>query len=1418
MSEVNWLQIEDIFSKALERPKSQREVYVKAHCGENSLLCNEVLAMLKADDESIDLIEESIVAPDSLASFFADKGLVEPMSLALSGETFGDYKILEKIGGGGMGAVYLGENKRGDKVAVKFIKRGMDNNFNLRRFRYEQKILAAFDHPNITRFYDVGLTESGLPFLVMEYVEGLPIFDYCRRKNLNVREKLELFRVVFGAVEYAHYHKVIHRDLKPSNILVTNDGTVKLLDFGIAKILDPELIHESINPTATLFRPLTPDYASPEQVRGETMTTTSDVYSLGIVLYELLTGEKPYKINQNSPYEIVRAVCEQTPRQPSEILKRNKTNFWNAQNLYPNDLEFYAEIDKVLLKALQKKVKNRYESVIDFDLDIEKILEGKPVTAEGKWQTGDKNPPSAFSLSSINSLAILPFEIITTDNQSPSNSDSEFLGIGLADILTTRLSNLQQLAVRPTSSVLRLASKGLEVEQLGHELKVDYLLEGHILRIENTYRVNVKLLDITDHRVLWADKFDETESNLFRLQDLIAEKVVASLLPQITGDEQQFLNNQEAVGDAAFEAYLRGRFYWHTYTYEGILKSESYFKQAIALDSEFSLAYSGLADCYNWLGVSEISKPEENFRLAKKNALRALRLNRNSPEAYASLAFAIWAYDWDTEEAENLYRRALELNANYPRAHEWYAYLLSSENRHEEAVQAMERAEKLDPNSPSLTAMYGFLLYNARRYEGAYEKTKRSLELQPDYYLALQGLGWVCPPLEKYDEAIKGARKAVEISNLLAMNEWSLGMALAEAGEIKEARKIAQNIEKRMFAEHIPPYYPAVLYSVLGEIGTAFKWLEKAVEERGYWTRWILVEPRLDILRGDERYKKLAERICPQSTNSTDESFTADTKIFESKTEDTATIPTKKSFAKWLIPTFAVVLAVLVVSLYFAIGNKSQPETVTTQNVNTATAKSGNTLVILPFTNETGGENILGIGLTDELRSNLGRFKKLSILAVNTPQNQQTKDVQTLGRETNADFVLRGNLQDFGNKILLSAELLNTKNGETMWREKFAASKSEFSLLRGQISERVLNVLAIELSSSEREYIAKPYTTDNEAFQLYLAGRYQLTSRKRESFEQAMKNFARAVGRDPNFALAYAGLADSYILINAYSEKPSPELLKKAEQYASKALALDENLAEAHTSLAQVKSLIADPSGYGSSPESESHFIRAIELNPSYSTARHWYGNYLFYLKRFPESLVQMEEAARLEPRSALMLTSLGTTYGMLNQYEKALESFNKAIEADKTHINAYAMKSMCQQVGGDYRGALQTFTNARIYEDTPQNQLIEKILSAQALAFEEKPEETYKELNAIFKDEELKKNPNIQSIEIALIYDLLNDREQTIKWLEKIKEPFFIDILPADARFKNIRSDERFIRLIENKRTKAQFLQKSSENKVMFI
>jgi eukaryotic-like serine/threonine-protein kinase len=1399
MSEVNWLQIEDIFSKALERPKSQREAYVKANCGENYPLCEEVLAMLRADDESIDLIEESIVAPDSLASFFADKGLVEPMSLALSGETFGDYKILEKIGGGGMGAVYLGENKRGKKVAVKFIKRGMDNNFNLRRFRYEQKILAAFDHPNITRFYDVGLTESGLPFLVMEYVEGLPIFDYCRRKNLSVREKLELFRVVFGAVEYAHYHKVIHRDLKPSNILVTNDGTVKLLDFGIAKILDPELIHESINPTATLFRPLTPDYASPEQVRGEAMTTTSDVYSLGIVLYELLTGEKPYKINQSSPYEIVRAVCEQIPRQPSEILKRNKTTFWNAQNLYPNDLEFYAEIDKVLLKALQKKVKNRYESVIDFDLDIEKILEGKPVTAEGKWQTGDKNQPSAFSLSSINSLAILPFEIITTDSQPPSNSDSGFLGIGLADILTTRLSNLQQLAVRPTSSVLRLASKGLEVEQLGHELKVDYLLEGHILRIDNTYRVNVKLLDITDHRVLWADKFDETESNLFRLQDSIAEKVVASLLPQITGDEQQFLNNQEAVGDAAFEAYLRGRFYWHTYTYEGILKSEAYFKQAIALDSEFSLAYSGLADCYNWLGVSEIKKPEESFLPAKKNALRALRLNRNSPEAYASLAFAIWAYDWDTKEAENLYRRALELNANYPRAHEWYAYLLSSENRHEEAVQAMERAEKLDPNSPSLTAMYGFLLYNARRHDEAYAKTKRSLELQPDYYLALQGLGWVCPPLEKYDEAIGGARKAVEISNLLAMNEWSLGMALAEAGDIKEAKKIAQNIEKRMLGEHIPPYYPAVLYSVLGEIGTAFKWLEKAVEERGYWTRWMLVEPRLDILRGDERYKKLAEKIYPQSTNSTDENFTTETKIFESKTKDTATIPRKNNFVKWLIPTFAAILAVLVVSLYFAIGNKSEPETLTVQTANTAAAKSGNTLVILPFTNENGGENILGIGLTDELRSNLGRFKKLSILAVNTSQNQQTKDVQTLGRETNADFVLRGNLQDFGNKIILSAELLNTKNGETMWREKFAASKAEFSLLRGQISERVLNVLSIELSSSEREYIAKPYTTDNEAFQLYLAGRYQLTSRKREGFEQAIKNFARAVGRDPNFALAYAGLADSYMLVNQYSEQQPPELLKKAEQYALKALALDENLAEAHTSLAQIKALSIRPYSKERSDEAESHFTRAIELNPSYATAHHWYGNYLFYRQRFGDALVQMQEATRLEPRSAMMTTSLATTYSKLKQFDKAIEYYDKAIELDKTHITAYSMKSLYQQMGGDYRGALQTFINARIYEDSAENQLTEQIMTVQLAAFEGKREEAEKGLSKLFQNKYFQKSAILRATEIAVIYDLLGDSEQAMNWLDKVKNPSIKVQIPDDLRLKNIRNNARFAKLTEN-------------------
>jgi serine/threonine protein kinase/Flp pilus assembly protein TadD len=859
MSKSVWEKYEEIFPLVADLPVNERKARLTELCAGDDILRREILALLNADEKAAGFIESPVALPDSLSKVFLAVQTENPATDVPEDRQFGAYRVVRKIGAGGMGTVYLAERADGafnKKVAIKLVNKDADTDFNLRRFRHERQILAALEHPNIARLLDGGTTKDGFPFLVMEYVEGKTLFDFCRSRDLDLRERLNLFRQICAAVQYAHERQIIHRDIKPGNILVTEKGAVKLLDFGIAKILDADLIGESIGQTETMMRQMTPEFASPEQIKGEAITPASDVYSLGVCLYELLTGERPYKFPSRAPHEIARVICEQKIQSPKI----------NINNQSADDLKF------IILKSLQKKPSERYLSVSEFDRDIERFLTGLPVLTESKRLRIFEKTALDLGDASV-SLAVAPFQILPSGNPETGsgNFSDDFLGFGMADALTTKLSAIRQLALRPTSSIIRLAADNKNALKLGKELGVDYVLEGHILRFGKQIRVSIQLLETKNDRVLWAGQFDEADADIFRLQDSISERVAESLVPQLTTEEQEVLRRHGTTNAAAFEAYLRGRVSYHTYTLDGIIAAENHFKQAIAHDPDFALAHSGLADFYNWLSVAGLTTPGEGFTKAKESARRAIKLDSQLSEAHASLAFALWAFDWDFSEAERLFQKSIQLNSNNVKAHEWFAYLLSSTERHNEALEEMRRAERLDPNSPSVAAMFAFCLFNARRYEEGLEKTRQALGLDPNYYLALQGLGWVCPPLGKYDEAIAGCRRAVEISDGMSINKFSLALALIAAGEQGEAREIAVELEERHLTNQAPAYYPALIYANLNEPETAFRWLDKAIDERGYWTLWMRVEPRFDCLRGLSRFDETVEKIKPlQSAKTTD--------------------------------------------------------------------------------------------------------------------------------------------------------------------------------------------------------------------------------------------------------------------------------------------------------------------------------------------------------------------------------------------------------------------------------------------------------------------------------------------------------------------------------------------------------------------
>src|SRR5688572_15854752 len=466
---------------------------------------------------------------------------------SMIGRRVGAYRLDEEVGRGGMGVVYRASRVDGEfdqTVAIKLIKRGMDTDLILKRFRRERQITAALNHPNIAYFFGGGSTDDGLPYFVMESIVGRPLYKYCDENRLNLKERLALFRQICWAVQAAHDIQVIHRDLKPSNIMVNSDGKPKLLDFGIAKALDPELMTTDDVPTATQMRAMTPEYASPEQINGEPVEPSSDIYSLGVILYELLTGHRPYRLRRKIADEVARVIREEEPTNPSGSLTHDEVllpqngkepsleNVLAARNSSLDSLkrELTGDLDRVVLKAMRKRPADRYRSAAELADDITNYLEGRPVGAE--FFVSMANIPRPRQTDSL-SVAILPFR---TMGHIPGDTGDEFMGIGLADALISRLSGVQRLIVRPTSSVLPFVNG--DPFEAGRRLDVDFVLDGNVRMSGSRIRVSVQLLNVAENSTRWAKAFDSEMTDVLDLEDTLSGQVTGSLIPQLTTEEQ----------------------------------------------------------------------------------------------------------------------------------------------------------------------------------------------------------------------------------------------------------------------------------------------------------------------------------------------------------------------------------------------------------------------------------------------------------------------------------------------------------------------------------------------------------------------------------------------------------------------------------------------------------------------------------------------------------------------------------------------------------------------------------------------------------------------------------------------------------------------------------------------------------------
>ncbi|MFL6351466.1 MAG: protein kinase domain-containing protein [Bryobacteraceae bacterium] len=824
-SHDRWALIKALFEAALSRPASERNAFLESHCAGDGELRQEVESLLSAHEETSEFLEQPFA---SIKSFVDNEASLASEEEFAAGTRIGAYRLEREIGQGGMGAVYLATRADSEyfkSVAIKLIPHAKVSDTAISRFRKERQILATIEHPYVARLLDGGTTGAGLPYFVMEYVEGQPLKQYCDSRSLNLRERLELFLKICAAVHYAHCRNVIHRDLKPSNILVQHDGTPKLLDFGIAKLIDPEIPGASNETTLVGFRLLTPAYASPEQMRGDPATIRSDIYSLGVVLYELLCGERP-------------------------SLGAFQQDLSQAER--SNDAHLPRDVRTILLKAIQWDPEERYASADAFAADIQRYLDGALPHASSRVALEDE------TLEQV-SIAILPLREPETDTNT-----NAFLASGITDALITRLSRVERIAVRPTSAVLKYA-EAQDTARAAKELRVKYILEGFLYITGEHVRVSVQLVSVETGTAIWGGHFDEKASDLLKLEESISEQVSHALIPQLSSEERELLSKRGTTNARAHELYLRGRWHWTrgAADTEELAKALVCFMQAIAEDPQHARAHAGVADYYLRLGLLGGLPPSESFAAAIQAAETALQLDPALAEAHASLAFALWAYHRDYAAAEQHFHLAITRNPGYASAHHWFGLLNSARNRPELAIANLERARKLDPNSAMIAAALGFVYYNARQYGRAVELLLAAARDSKNSSALYEILSWCYLKLGDNSKAREAAERSVELSSRSPASLCALAHVEAANGRREIAARLRDEIETAAGQRYVSGYDRASAFLAVGETSNALRCLEEAFDDRDWWVCWIAVDPRWDSLRHEPQFTKVVLNTQP---------------------------------------------------------------------------------------------------------------------------------------------------------------------------------------------------------------------------------------------------------------------------------------------------------------------------------------------------------------------------------------------------------------------------------------------------------------------------------------------------------------------------------------------------------------------------
>ena len=741
------------------------------------------------------------------------------------GTRLGNYEVLSELGSGGMGEVYKAKDlKLGRDVAIKVLPQEMaSDSSRLRRFEQEARAASTLNHPNIVTIYEIGEHE-GTPFIAMEYVKGRTLREILADGPLPNDKLIRYATQMAEGLAKAHQAGIVHRDLKPENIIISDDGYVKILDFGLAKLLPLDSVGSEV---ATMEKQATTPgtilgtvgYMSPEQAKGEDADFRSDQFSLGSVLYEMLTGQAPFE--RESATETLSAILRDEP-----------TRLKDAVRDAPSGLE------AILRRCLSKHPRTRYDSTAQLRAELDQIESSSTRDAV------------------VRSIAVLPLANLSAD------PEQEYFSDGMTEALITELAKISALKVISRTSAMRYKRTDKSLPEIANELGVDAIVEGSVLRAGERVRITGQLIEATTDQHLWAESYERDLGDILALQSEVACAIAREVKVKLTPEERIRLEQRPRVNPEAHEAYFRGRYHFSKWTEEAIEKSIGHLRRAIDIDPTYPLAYAGLADCYVMLSVFAFDPPDTTAPKAKAAARKALELDDSLGEAQAALGGTELIFDWDWARAGKDIERAVELNPGSAMVHQYQSVYSTTAGRFDEGIEAATRAVNLDPLTATTSNHLGYCHFLARRYDESIVQLEKTIELDPTIYFPHMHLAWIHVIRQELDEALSECEKTLALLPI-PDEPYALGTAgwaLAKAGKPDEARELLTQLQRggRRWTD---PANVAMLHTGLGDREAAFERLEEAWNKRSPTMVFLKVHPLFDDLRDDPRFQDLLRRM-----------------------------------------------------------------------------------------------------------------------------------------------------------------------------------------------------------------------------------------------------------------------------------------------------------------------------------------------------------------------------------------------------------------------------------------------------------------------------------------------------------------------------------------------------------------------------